>query len=91
MKEEEAGVLALRILAVLSENEDALSGFLDEAGLDARELAARAAEGDLLGAVLDFVLGREALLLDLCGQLGVKPHEVVRARAALPGGIGDWA
>lgn len=91
MKEEQAGVLALQILAALGEDGAEIGAFLDEAGLGARELAARASEPEVLGAVLDFVLQREKLLLALCARLDVKPTEVIRARAVLPGGIGEWA
>lgn len=91
MKEEPAVTLALQMLAQLSCDISTLERFLDEAGLDPADLNRRADDPELLGALLDFVLHNEKLLLEICGDLNLKPQDVVRARARLPGGVGDWA
>jgi hypothetical protein len=41
--------------------------------------------------VLDFLFADETLLLAFCRAEGLAPQAVIRARADLPGGPGDWA
>lgn len=86
MKQESAHVLALQALAWLAAQDEGLSGFLAQGGLDAAELAARAAEPELLAAVMDHLLAEEARVLDFAASAGVKPETLLAARAALPGG-----
>ena len=78
--------LALRVLARIAMSQDLLPRFLALTGLDAAELKGRAGEPQLLGAVLDFILFDEALVLRLAEELEVKPEAFAKARARLPGG-----
>ena len=83
--------VALSALAFLAADETALGRLLTETGLDPAALRGRADDPELLGAVLDFLFADETLLLDFCRAEGLAPQAVIRARAALPGGPGDWA
>lgn len=86
MRPEPAAALAAQALIWLAGREDDLARFLAASGLDPRELRRRAADPELLGAVLDFVLSDEAATLAFAAEAGVSPEVPMRARAALPGG-----
>ena len=81
----EATTLAIRGLAFLASDEDVLGRFLGTTGLAVDELGARAEDPVLLGAVLDFLLGDEPLLLRFCTEVDCAPELPARARAKLPG------
>jgi hypothetical protein len=80
----DAEVLGLRALQYLAET-DALEPFCAESGIARDDLARRAAESDLLAAVLDFVLQDDSRLLGLCAAADIRPETVVSARRLLPG------
>lgn len=80
----DAEVLGLRALQYLAET-DALEPFCAESGIDQASVGRRAAEPDLLAAVLDFVLQEDARLLGLCDTAGIRPETVAAARRLLPG------
>lgn len=86
-----AQALALEALAHVAEEPLALARLLAETGLQPDGLRRRLEDPELMGAVLDFVLADERLLLPFCEAQGLKPHLVHRARALLPGGLGEWA
>lgn len=89
--QDSAESLALQALAWLAAEDEAFGAFLAASGSDAGEVRARAAEPELLGSVLDFLLADEALLLRFCAGAGVNPEAPMRARALLPGGdVPDW-
>ena len=56
MHRSEAETLALKVLAFLARDADALARFLALSGLELEDLRARAADPELLAAVVDFVL-----------------------------------
>lgn len=90
-QQDAAQALALRALGYLAGEEGLLQGFLGQSGLDLATLRARAAEPELLGAVLDFILGDDSMVLALAAHLHCRPEEVLTARAALPGGdVPHW-
>lgn len=89
--QEFAESLALQGLAWLAGQDEAFGAFLAQSGSDAAGVRARAAEPELLGSVLDFLLSDEDLLLRFCAEAGFAPDAPMRARAALPGGeVPDW-
>jgi hypothetical protein len=59
------------------------SRLLDLTGLDPGELRARAGDPSLLAATLGFLEAYEPDLVACADALGVKPSELVAARAAL--------
>lgn len=86
MNKEFSETLALQALAWVAADEDVLGGFLGQTGLDINDLRTRAAEPDFLGAVLDYILSADQMVLGLATALNIAPETVVSARAALPGG-----
>lgn len=85
-KQESAQTLGLQALGWLAGQDEAFGAFLGASGLGEADLRARAGDLDMLGAVLDFLLGDEALLLQFCAEAGVAPAIPLQARMALPGG-----
>lgn len=81
-----AEMLALRALGWLAGQEDVFLDFLAAGGLDVKSLRRRAGEPEVLGAVLDFILAEDERVLGFAAAAGLRPEDVVRARAALPGG-----
>ena len=81
-----AEALALSALGWIAEDPERIGAFLGQSGLDPDVLRARAADPDLLAAVLDFVLSEDAHVLGFAANAGLRPEAVVAARAHLPGG-----
>jgi hypothetical protein len=71
---EGAETLALQALGWLAGDEDRLSRFLALSGLDPATLRATADSRETARAVLDFLLGDEALLLDFCEFAAIDPR-----------------
>jgi hypothetical protein len=80
-----AEALAMRALAYLAGKPEHLGRFLAATGVGPAELRDRAADPNLLAAVLDHLLGDEPLLLAFCSSDGADPGDPGRARAQLPG------
>lgn len=85
-KQESAQTLALQALGWLAAQDEAFDAFLAASGLGRDDLRSRAGDAEVLGAVLDFLLSDEALLLQFCADSGLRPDAPMQARAALPGG-----
>jgi hypothetical protein len=91
MNETGAVALAQGALIWLAARPDEVERLLVASGLDAADLAARAADPELLGFVLDYLLGNEPGLVAFAAAEGVDPAAVTRARAVLPGGqVPNW-
>lgn len=85
-KQESAQTVALQALGWLAAQDEAFDAFLGASGLGPSDLRDRAAEPEMMGAVLDFLLSDEALLVAFCAEVGLPPETPMQARAALPGG-----
>ncbi|MFN3846620.1 MAG: DUF3572 domain-containing protein [Paracoccaceae bacterium] len=85
-RQDSAEMLALQALTWLAGNEDLLPVFLGSTGVSPSELAARAAEPEFLGSVLDFLLMDDAWIMAFCDTVGVRYDAPGQARAVLPGG-----
>jgi hypothetical protein len=83
---ESAQVLALQALAWIAEDQDRLAGFMANTGAAPADLRARATDPDFLGAVLDFLLTDDQLVIGFCDAQGLAYTLPQAARAALPGG-----
>ena len=92
MHEEEAKVIALQALSYLVAEEDVLQRFMDLSGVDAVDLRQRADEVEMLAGVLDFFLGFEPQLLQMCETMGLAPDAPAQARHRLFGGqFEEWS
>lgn len=85
VKPDQATTLAIRALAFLASDDDALGRFLGTTGMDPAELRAGADDPVVLAGVLDFLLSEEPLLLQFCAEARLRPEEPQRARVQLPG------
>ena len=79
-------VLALSALAETLRDERRAQRFLDLTGIGTDELKRRASEPALLAALLRFLEVHEPDLLSVAEAIGVKPEELVGARASLEEG-----
>ena len=79
----DAETLALSALAATLTDERRAQRFLDLSGIDTEELRLRAAETDLLAALLRFLEAHEPDLIAVAEAIGAKPEDVVRAREVL--------
>lgn len=77
--------IALQALAFLAEDDDRLSRFLGLTGMELGTLREVATDKTALGAILDYVLGWEPLLLEFAASLELAPEAILRARHDLPG------
>ncbi len=92
MDETQAKVVALRALAYLAGDPEALQRFCDLSGVDGADLRRRANEPAMLAGVLDFFLGNEAQLLEMCQAMELPGEAPALARRGLPGGRNDeWS
>lgn len=85
--QESAEAMALQTLTWLVQDEELSGRFLAATGLAPAELGGLARDPLFLGAVLDFVLTEDALVLACAEALGTRPKSLPAARAALPGGM----
>lgn len=76
--------LGLQALAFLMADDDRLSRFLGLTGLDGNALRGIARDPHGLGAVLDYLLGFEPLLLEFATEIGLDPAIVASQRRHLP-------
>jgi Protein of unknown function (DUF3572) len=76
---------AIAALGFLSADPDRLERFLALSGLGPHNLRKAAADPAFFGAVLDYVVGDERLLLGFAEAQGWRPEDVVRAREGLAG------
>ena len=75
----------MKVLAFLAGDADALGRFLTLSGIHPQDLRERADDPQLLAAVLDFLLGDDALLSAFAQGEGVDTKIVHQARRSLPG------
>lgn len=83
LTDEDAEILALKVLTFLAGDERRLQRFLEATGLNPQELQRSAAQASVLGAVLDHLMADQSLLLVFCAGSGIEPDEVVLAHAKL--------
>lgn len=86
MKLDAAETLALRALGWLAADGELLGRFLGASGAAPADLASEASDPRFLGAVLDFLLTEDALVIAFCDAAGYPYLAPLEARAALPGG-----
>jgi hypothetical protein len=82
----EPTTLALQALAWLASDEDRLVRFLNLTGITPQALRKSLTDPISLGAVLDYLLAWEPLLIDFTNENALSPESVIVARHKLPGG-----
>ena len=82
----EPTTLALQALAWLASDDDRLVRFLNLTGMTPKGLRQSITDPNSLGAVLDYLLAWEALLIDFTNENSLSPESVMVARHKLPGG-----
>jgi len=82
----EPTTLALQALAWLASDDDRLVRFLNLTGMTPRGLRESMTDPNSLGAVLDYLLAWEGLLMDFANENSLSPESVMMARHKLPGG-----
>ena len=78
--------LAIRALEFLASDEGAMAAFLGACGGTIETVKLRAGDAEFLGFVLDHLLQDDSAVVAFAASEGIAPEEVMRARAALPGG-----
>ncbi|MFN3614377.1 MAG: DUF3572 domain-containing protein [Rubrimonas sp.] len=86
MNSEAAERLGALALAWMAQDDELLGPFMAASGADPTHLRAMAAEPEFLGFVLDFVLQEDSRVTRFAAFADVRPEDVARARALLPGG-----
>ena len=86
MNEDQAKIVGLQALGYLVAEEDVLQRFMDMSGVDPSDLRARAEDPAMLAGVLDFFLGFEPQLLEMCEATGLAAEAPAQARQHLFGG-----
>jgi hypothetical protein len=82
--------LALQALTYIVGDDDRLQRFLSLTGIEPGSLRGLAQDPAGLGAVLDYVLGWEPLLLEFAEAGKLPPESIAAARRKLPGGANDY-
>jgi hypothetical protein len=78
--------LALQALAYIAGDDDRLERFLGLTGIEPATLRGLTRDPSGLGAVLDYLLGWEPLLLEFAVAHELPPESIAAARRKLPGG-----
>ncbi len=84
--EDGAQAIALTALTHVLADVELTERFLGITGIDGADLPVHIREEAFLGGVLDFVMGDEALVIDVCRDAGFAPEIIAKARQRLPGG-----
>jgi len=82
--------LALQVLTFIASDEDRLERFISLTGIDPGALRSMVQQPAGLGAILDYLLGWEPLLLEFAEAESLPPESIAAARRKLPGGANDY-
>jgi hypothetical protein len=82
---EHAETIALNGLAFLAGRDEDIERFLRNTGIDADELRQRAADPDMLRAVLEYILAGDATTTDFCAEQKLDPRQLHAANHVLSG------
>lgn len=85
--QESAEALALQALTWVLQDDEIMPRFLAATGAAPADLGQMAQDPLFLGAVLDFLLTEDSLVLAFAEAGRLRPDLVLQARAALPGGL----
>jgi len=83
MTRENAETIALNGLVFLAARPDDIERFLRNTGIDAAELRNRAADPDVLRAVLEYILAGDATTTGFCVEQSLAPRDLHAANHVL--------
>ncbi len=83
LTKDQAETIALQGLALLAAEPEEIERFLLASGLDSAALREKAAEPDLLRAVLEFVLADDTRVAGLCQAANLSPRDLHAANNLL--------
>ena len=84
---EEAQILAVRAFGFLAQHGTGMEGFVRMTGIALDDLRHHVSDRHYLGAVLDYLLADERLLLEFIERIGVAPELPYAARRKLEDAI----
>lgn len=91
MQSQEAETIALEALGFIVADEPTFSALQAQTGMGPDDLRAGAADPQVLGALLDFILDDDRRTIAFCEACQLEPEMPMRARVALPGATaGIW-
>jgi hypothetical protein len=88
---DEAEAFAIHAVAHLASQEDGLERFSALSGIGIDEIRQRLGDADFLGAVLDYVLYDDKLVIEISEAAAMPPEAVLQARRLLPGYSQDYS
>jgi hypothetical protein len=86
VQQESAHVIALQALAWIVSDDDRLAALMSNSGIDPAGLRGKADDPEVLGAVLDHLLGDDQAVMAFCDAHGLPYTAPLAARSVLPGG-----
>ena len=86
-----AETIGAQALGWLAGDAERINGFLNLSGLSPQELMAQASDPRVLGAVLDYLMTEDQMVMAFCDEMGLAYTVPQAARAVLPGGeVWHW-
>lgn len=85
----DAETVGLQALAYIASDDRLLDRFVALTGLEPAELRVRAQDPVVLGAVLDFLLADDSLVLAFAAASELSPEAPMQARRSLPGSTAE--
>jgi hypothetical protein len=85
----DAATVGLQALAYIASDDTLIDRFLALTGMAPAELKENAQDPMVLGAVLDFLLADESLVIAFADSSDLSPEAPKRARMGLPGSTAD--
>lgn len=85
----DAETVGLQALAFIAADDRIIDRFLALTGLDPADLRHQAKDPAVLGAVLDFLLADESLVVAFAAASDLPPEAPMQARAGLPGSFAE--
>ncbi len=85
MNKDQAEAIALDALGYIIQDAALRGRFLDLTGVDPSDLRGRLSDSSFLAAIIEFLLGDEACLLEFCSATEIDPQLPARAHTVLVG------
>ncbi|WP_425102456.1 DUF3572 domain-containing protein [Tropicibacter sp. S64] len=86
VKQESAEAIGLRAIGWLAGNDDLLQVFMGSTGASSADFRESVQDVEFQASVLDFLLMSDQWVMEFCDAESLPYDQVMRARAALPGG-----